>query len=123
LQVIAARFLDCLGLCIGHSSQFSGSIDKLIVSKSLSVGYLYSVAELKSGAYAKDTTNKSLHAMSTSAASNISVIHDNALPNALLGTIEYELPHVPPCFFHAGNQKPWRSGERPLAMRKRAEVH
>jgi TELO2-interacting protein 1 len=104
-QVIAARFFDCLGLCIGHSSQFSGSMDKLIVSKPLSIGYLYSVAELKSGAYSKDTTNISLHATSTSAASKISVIHDNALPNALLGTVEYELPHVPPWFFHAGSQK------------------
>ncbi|PWZ22883.1 hypothetical protein Zm00014a_010735 [Zea mays] len=103
--VIAARFFDCLGLCIGHSSQFSGSMDKLIVSKPLSIGYLYSVAELKSGAYSKDTTNISLHATSTSAASKISVIHDNALPNALLGTVEYELPHVPPWFFHAGSQK------------------
>uniref|UniRef100_A0A804QZ44 ARM repeat superfamily protein n=1 Tax=Zea mays TaxID=4577 RepID=A0A804QZ44_MAIZE len=103
--VIAARFFDCLGLCIGHSSQFSGSMDKLIVSKPLSIGYLYSVAELNSGAYSKDTTNISLHATSTSAASKISVIHDNALPIALLGTVEYELPHMPPWFFHAGSQK------------------
>ncbi|PWZ46088.1 MOB kinase activator-like 1A, partial [Zea mays] len=103
--VIAARFFDCLGLCIGHSSQFSGSMDKLIVSKPLSIGYLYSVVELKSGAYSKDTTNISLHATSTSAASKISVIHDNALPIALLGIVEYELPHVPPWFFHAGSQK------------------
>ncbi|ONM60117.1 ARM repeat superfamily protein [Zea mays] len=102
---IAARFFDCLGLCIGHSSQFSGSMDKLIVSKPLSIGYLYSVAELKSGAYSKDTTNISLHATSTFAASKISVIHDNALPNSLLGTVEYELPHVPPWFIHAGIQK------------------
>ncbi|PWZ12936.1 putative sphingolipid transporter spinster 3 [Zea mays] len=105
MACIAARFFDCLGLCIGHSSQFSGSMDKLIVSKPLSIGYLYSVAELKSGAYSKDTTNISLHATSTSAASKISVIHDNALPNALLGTVEYELPHVPPWFIHAGSQK------------------
>ncbi|KAG2550299.1 hypothetical protein PVAP13_9KG312978 [Panicum virgatum] len=104
--VTAARFFDCLGLCISHSSQFSGSMDKLIVSKPLSVGYLYSVAELKSGAYSKDTINSSLHATSTSAASSkISVIHDNGLSNAVLGTVEYELPHVPPWFVHAGSQK------------------
>jgi len=81
-------------------------MDKLIVSKPLSVGYLYSVAELKSGAYHKDTINSSLHATSTSAASSkISVIHDNGLSNAVLGTVEYELPHVPPWFVHAGSQK------------------
>ncbi|RLN15436.1 uncharacterized protein C2845_PM02G19050 [Panicum miliaceum] len=103
--VTAARFFDCLGLCISHSSQFSGSMDKLIVSKPLSVGYLYSVAELKSSPYSKDTTNSSLHATYTSAASKISVIHDNGLSNAVLGTVEYDLPHVPPWFVHAGSQK------------------
>ncbi|XP_062204924.1 uncharacterized protein LOC133906970 isoform X2 [Phragmites australis] len=103
--VIAARFFDCLGLCISHSSQFSGSMDKLIVSKPLSVGFLYSVAELKSGAYSKDMTHSSLHAKSTSAASKISVIQDNGLPNAILYTVEYELPHVPPWFVHTGSQK------------------
>nr|CAB3495166.1 unnamed protein product [Digitaria exilis] len=104
-KVIAARFFDCLGLCISHSSQFSGSMEKLIVSKPLSVGYLYSVAELKSGAYSKDMANNSLHATYTSAASKISVVHDNGLSNAILGTVEYELPHVPPWFVHAGSQK------------------
>lgn len=103
--VIATRFFDCLGLCISHSSQFSGSMDKLIVSKPLSVGYLYSVAELKGGAYSKDMTNSSLQATYTPAASKISVIHDNGLSNAILGTVEYELPHVPPWFVHAGSQK------------------
>ncbi|CAL4932443.1 unnamed protein product [Urochloa decumbens] len=103
--VIAARFFDCLGLCISHSSQFSGSMDKLIVSKPLSVGYLYSVAELKSGTYSRDTTNSSLHATYTSAASKISIIRDNGLSNAILGTADYELPHVPPWFVHAGSQK------------------
>lgn len=103
--VTAARFFDCLGLCVSHSSQFSGSMDKLVLSKPLSIGYLYSVAELKSGAYSKDTTNNSLRAISTSTASKISVIHDNGLANAILGTVEYELPHVPPWFVHAGSQK------------------
>jgi hypothetical protein len=104
-QVIATRFFDCLGLCLSHSSQFSGSMDKLIVSKPLSVGYLYSVAELKGGAYSKDTTDSSLQATYTPAVSKISVIHDNSFSNAILGTVEYELPHVPPWFVHAGSQK------------------
>ncbi|CAN6311770.1 unnamed protein product [Urochloa humidicola] len=102
---VAAHFFDCLGLCISHSSQFSGSMDKLILSKPLSVGYLYSVAELKSGAYSKDMNNSSLHTAYTSAAPKVSVIHDNGLSNAVLGTVEYELPHVPPWFVHAGSQK------------------
>ncbi|KAL6642631.1 hypothetical protein ACP70R_020812 [Stipagrostis hirtigluma subsp. patula] len=103
--VVAARFFDCLGLCISHSSQFSGSMDKLIVSKPLSVGFLYSVAELKSGLYSKDTSHSFQHANSSCTASKISVIQDNGLSNAILGTVEYELPHVPPWFAHAGSQK------------------
>lgn len=99
--VVAARFFDCLGLCISHSSQFSGSMDKLIVSKPLSVGYLDSVAELKSGAYPKDITHSCQHAPSAPTTSKISVIQDNGLPNGTHGTVEYKLPHVPPWFVHA----------------------
>ena len=104
-QVAAARFFDCLGLCISHSSQFSGSMDKLIVSKPLSLGYLYSVAELKSGAYLKDRSHSSQYATSSSIAPKISVIQDDGLSNAIHGTVEYELPHVPPWFVHASSQR------------------
>ena len=106
-QVVAARFFDRLGLCISHSSQFSGSMDKLIVSKPLSVGYLYSVAELKNGAYVNDTSHSShsQYATSSSAGPKISVIGDNGLPNAINGTVEYELPHVPSWFVHASSQR------------------
>ncbi|KAM0876372.1 hypothetical protein ACQ4PT_036217 [Festuca glaucescens] len=102
--VAAARFFDCLGLCISHGSQFSGSMDKLIVSKPLSVGYLYSVAELKSGAYPKYISHSSQHATSSSIAPKISVLRDDGSSNAH-GTVEYELPHVPPWFVHASSQR------------------
>lgn len=104
-QIIATRFFDCLGLSISHSLQFSGSMDKLIVSRPLSVGFLYSVADLKSGAWSKDTTHSFLHATSTSAASKISFVQDNGWSNATLSASEYELPHVPPWFVHSGSQK------------------
>ncbi|CAM0956048.1 unnamed protein product [Alopecurus aequalis] len=103
--VAAARFFDCLGLCISHSSQFSGSMDKLIVSKPLSVGYLYSVAELKSGAYLKGRSHSSQYDTSSSIAPKISVIQDDGLSNAIHGAVEYELPHVPPWFVHASSQR------------------
>jgi hypothetical protein len=104
-QVVAARLFDCLGLCISQSSQFSGSMDKLIVSKPLSVGYLFSVAELKSGAYPKDENYGFQHAMPASTATKISVIHDNGLPNTTHSSVDYELPHVPPWFVHVNSQK------------------
>ncbi|KAF0930817.1 hypothetical protein E2562_035397 [Oryza meyeriana var. granulata] len=103
--VVAARLFDCLGLCISQSSQFSGSIDKLIVSKPLSVGYLFSVAELKSGAYPKDENYGFQHAMPASTTTKISVIQDNGLPNTAHSSVEYELPHVPPWFVHVNSQK------------------
>lgn len=103
--VAAARFFDCLGLCISHGSQFSGSMDKLIVSKPLSVGYLYSVAELKSGAYPKDRSHSSQYATSSSIAPKISVVRDDGSSNAMHGTVEYELPHVPPWFVHSSSQR------------------
>uniref|UniRef100_A0ACD5TMG3 Uncharacterized protein n=1 Tax=Avena sativa TaxID=4498 RepID=A0ACD5TMG3_AVESA len=102
--VAAARFFDCLGLCISHGSQFSGSMDKLIVSKPLSVGYLYSVAELKSGAYPKDRSHSSQYATSSSIAPEISVVREDG-SSAMHGTVEYELPHVPPWFVHASSQR------------------
>jgi hypothetical protein len=79
-------------------------MDKLIVSKPLSVGYLYSVAELKSGAYPKSIGHNSQHATSSSVAPKISVIRDDGSSNAH-GTVEYELPHVPSWFVHASSQR------------------
>uniref|UniRef100_A0A0D9XMV1 TTI1 N-terminal TPR domain-containing protein n=1 Tax=Leersia perrieri TaxID=77586 RepID=A0A0D9XMV1_9ORYZ len=103
--VVAARLFDCLGLCISQSSQFSGSMDKLIVSKPLSVGYLFSVAELKSGAYPKDENYGFQHNIPASTSTKISVIQDNGLPYTTHNSVDYELPHVPPWFVHVNNQK------------------
>ncbi|XP_015697495.2 uncharacterized protein LOC102706507 isoform X2 [Oryza brachyantha] len=103
--VVAARLFDCLGLCISQSSQFSGSMDKLIVSKPLSVGYLFSVGELKSGAYPKDENYGFQHVMTASTTSKISVIQDNGLPNTTHSSVDYDLPHVPPWFVHVNSQK------------------
>ncbi|KAG8092661.1 hypothetical protein GUJ93_ZPchr0012g21605 [Zizania palustris] len=80
-------------------------MDRLIVSKPLSIGYLYSVAELKSGAYPKDVIHNIQHAPTASAATKISVIQDNGLPNTTHCPVEYELPHVPPWFVHVNSQK------------------
>jgi TELO2-interacting protein 1 len=80
-------------------------MDKLIVSRPMSAGFLYSVADLKGGAWSKDTTHNFLHATSTSTASKISFVQDNGLSNATLNAVEYRLPHVPPWFIHTVSQK------------------
>ncbi|RVW24030.1 hypothetical protein CK203_093046 [Vitis vinifera] len=48
LVIKAARFLDVFALCLSQNSVFSGSIDKLLLERPSSTGYLQSVAELKS---------------------------------------------------------------------------
>ncbi|XP_027913548.1 TELO2-interacting protein 1 homolog isoform X4 [Vigna unguiculata] len=49
--VEAARFLDLFAACLSHNSVFSGSLRKLTsTERSSALGYLPSIAELKSGA-------------------------------------------------------------------------
>ncbi|XP_020093536.1 uncharacterized protein LOC109713762 isoform X2 [Ananas comosus] len=102
--VNAACIVECLALSLSPNSQFSGSVDKLISSKPLSVGYLFSIAELKAGAHLKDLS----HGFDSfpSLASKISVIQDNDLHNPMhVHSSDYELPHIPPWFVHVGSQK------------------
>ncbi|XP_020262494.1 uncharacterized protein LOC109838460 [Asparagus officinalis] len=100
----AARFLECLRLSLSPSSQFSGPVDKLILSKPLSVGYLLSVAELKAGVLTGDASC-GIGAVARPV-SDLSVSEDkdsqHLLDNADTG---YELPHMPPWFVNIGSEK------------------
>lgn len=82
-------------------------MDKLIVSKPLSVGYLYSIAELKNNAYVKDTSRSShpQYATPSTTGSKISIIGDDGLQSGIHAKVEYELPHVPSWFVHASSQR------------------
>lgn len=95
----AARFLDFLMLSFGHNSQFTGSIDKLISSKPLSVGYLLSVAELKGGCLSRDSS----HAINDHALPLVSEMPMGS-PSENLGG-DYEFPRMPPWFLNVGSQK------------------
>lgn len=101
----AARFLDCLSLSLSHNSQFAGSVDKLISSKPLSVGYLLSVAELKAGILSSGASY-SIDNSAASINSKISLVQDKDFENPV-GNVnnDYEFPHMPPWFLHIGSHK------------------
>ncbi|GAY42440.1 hypothetical protein CUMW_066860 [Citrus unshiu] len=52
--VSAARFLDVFTICLGQNSAFTGSLDKLILARPSSTGFLHSIAELQAGAHLTD---------------------------------------------------------------------
>ncbi|XP_073101575.1 uncharacterized protein [Elaeis guineensis] len=101
----ASRFLDCLSLSLSHNLQFAGSVDKIISSKPLSVGYLLSVAELKAGILMSGSSHSIDHP-STSSNSKISLVQDNDFQNMAENVnCSYEFPHMPPWFLHIGNHR------------------
>ncbi|XP_077233092.1 ARM repeat superfamily protein isoform X1 [Tasmannia lanceolata] len=88
--ITASRFFDVLMLSMSHNSVFSGSVDKLILAKPHSVGYLQSVAELKSGTFLSSGDHTIIDAAP-------------AVVSSVPGY--YELPRSPPWFAHGGGQK------------------
>jgi len=104
MQVKAVRFLEFLRLSLSYNSQFSGPVDKLILSKPLSVGYLLSVAELKACTLSADAS----HGIGSvvQPVSEISVLKDKDLQHPVdnVGS-GYELPRMPPWFVNIGSQK------------------
>ncbi|XP_072963405.1 uncharacterized protein [Typha angustifolia] len=99
----AAKLFDCIGLSLSHSSQFAGSVDKLVLTKPLSVGYLFSVAELKAGAHLKDAS----HGLESAPASvsKVSFVEDTDLQSPVNVYSNYEIPHIPPWFVRDSSQK------------------
>ncbi|KAI5332614.1 hypothetical protein L3X38_022743 [Prunus dulcis] len=102
--VTATRFLDIFSVCMSQNSVFAGSLDKLIKSRSCSVVYLDSVSELKAG------TNITSDCLTIMAAvpqnSKIKDIQEKGIPYASNDAQKnYELPHMPPWFFHIGSRK------------------
>lgn len=89
---------------MSQNSVFAGSLDKLIKSRSSSVVYLDSVSELKAG------TNITSDCLTIMAAvpqnSKIKDTQEKGIPYASNDAQKnYELPHMPPWFFHIGSRK------------------
>ncbi|KAG0462233.1 hypothetical protein HPP92_020709 [Vanilla planifolia] len=103
-----ARFLDYLMLSLGHNAQFTGSINQLILSKTLSVGYLLSIANLKACSLSSDA-NRAIGVdalpLVTESRSSSSNMHN-----------DYEFPRMPPWFINIGSQKLYLSLARLLRL-------
>ncbi|KAI3496636.1 hypothetical protein L1887_39007 [Cichorium endivia] len=88
--VTAARFFDTLTLCLSQNSVFSGSLDKLLLERPSSVGYLRSITEMKATAFFSNVVES-----------------NNAYEDTNSCKIqnEYELPRMPPWFSSSGSRK------------------
>ncbi|KAJ0801990.1 putative armadillo-like helical protein [Helianthus annuus] len=84
--VAAARFFDTLTLCLSQNSVFPGSLDKLLLEKPASVGYLRSITEMKATSFFE---NEKKSAVESNAFEN---------PNSFKVQNEYDLPRMPPWF-------------------------
>ncbi|ESW25029.1 hypothetical protein PHAVU_003G002100 [Phaseolus vulgaris] len=104
--VEAARFLDLFAACLSHNSVFSGSLRKLTsTDRSSALGYLPSIAELKSGAnffnYSPSLINSGL-----SEVPKCRLIEEKSLENPVkTAQNKYELPRMPPWFSYVGSLK------------------
>ncbi|KAF5184034.1 Arm repeat superfamily protein [Thalictrum thalictroides] len=84
--ITASRFMEVLMLCLGQNSGFAGSLDKFILDRPSSVGYLHSIAELKFASHFSCT------------AKHLPIPLDSVHQN-------YEVPNMPPWFVYVGSQK------------------
>lgn len=91
----AARFFDTLTLCLSQNSVFSGSLDKLLLERPSSVGYLRSITEMKATSFIANEKKVSVSAYQE--------------PNSYKIQNEYDLPRMPPWFSSSGNQKLYKA--------------
>lgn len=92
----SAQFLDVLALCLSQNSVFAGSLEKNVVAKPSSSGFMHSLAEIRAVRAAgfdnlgsRENQNRRVHA--TESVKN-----------------EHQLPRMPPWFVYVGSQKLYR---------------
>ncbi|XP_070006196.1 uncharacterized protein [Nicotiana sylvestris] len=95
--VRSAQFLDVLALCLSQNSVFSGSLEKNVIAKPSSSGFMHSLAEIRAVRAAgfdnlgsRENQNRRVHA--TESVKN-----------------EHQLPRMPPWFVYVGSQKLYHS--------------
>ncbi|KAL9412505.1 hypothetical protein AB3S75_046018 [Citrus x aurantiifolia] len=103
--VSAARFLDVFTICLGQNSAFTGSLDKLILARPSSAGFLHSIAELQAGAHLTDFGQTFIGSV-PSGISKLTAIQEKPI-QCPWETIRktYEFPCTPPWFVTVGSQK------------------
>nr|KJB26971.1 hypothetical protein B456_004G269300 [Gossypium raimondii] len=106
--VTAARLLDVFALCLSQNSAFTGSLSKLVSTRSSSVGYLPSVDELKGLHIVGDS--EVLHSAASSKSSKLTGIHEIGKQHtAEARQANFELPRMPPWFVYVGGQKLYKA--------------
>ncbi|XP_071736555.1 uncharacterized protein [Rutidosis leptorrhynchoides] len=95
--VSAARFFDTITLCLSPNSVYSGSLDKLLLERPSSVGYLRSITEMKATAFIAYEKKPDVE---------YNAYED---PNSYKIQNEYDLPRMPPWFTSSNNQKLYQS--------------
>ncbi|MCE2055363.1 hypothetical protein HAX54_042481 [Datura stramonium] len=95
--VRTAQFLDVLALCLSQNSVFAGSLEKNVVAKRSSSGFMHSIAEIRA-VRAADSDNLGIRENQ-----NGRVHATEILKN------EHQLPRMPPWFVYVGSQKLYHS--------------
>lgn len=97
--VTAARFFDVLATCLGQHSVFAGSLEKLVLSRSSSRGYIHSVVELK---HQSHLTSEHQRAFTSAQHEGAQVKEIGYLQENIERS---ELPRMPPWFVNVGSQE------------------
>ncbi|MBA0555087.1 hypothetical protein Golob_014149, partial [Gossypium lobatum] len=106
--VTAARLLDVFALCLSQNSAFTGSLSKLVSTRSSSVGYLPSVDELKGLHIVGDS--EVLRSAASSKSSKLTGIHEIGKQHtAEARQANFELPRMPPWFVYVGGQELYKA--------------
>ncbi|WJX17050.1 hypothetical protein P8452_07005 [Trifolium repens] len=112
-----AKFLDVFAACLSHNSVFSGSLGKItLASQSSTVGYLPSIAELKSGS---NFVSRGLPLLNSGVCENPkSSLIDKKYVQEPVKTAQkkYELPRMPPWFSYVGSVKLYQPLARILRL-------
>ncbi|CAI0555532.1 unnamed protein product [Linum tenue] len=102
--VTAARLLDVFALCLSQNSVYTGTLDKLMSTRTSSISFLPSILELRGGPVSssyqnlKDNSRANVSDMSVSDGKKLEYSSET-LKNS------YELPRMPPWFVHVGSKK------------------
>ncbi|KAJ1440469.1 Armadillo-type fold [Sesbania bispinosa] len=113
----AARFLDVFAACLSHNSVFSGLLSKITsTNRSSTLGYLPSIAELKSGAnffsYGLPDISSGLREVPKH-----SLIEEKSTQEPVKNAQKnYELPRMPPWFSYLGSCKLYKPLARILRL-------
>ncbi|XP_059277396.1 uncharacterized protein LOC132031442 isoform X1 [Lycium ferocissimum] len=102
--VRAAQFLDVLALCLSQNSVFAGSLEKNVVAKRSSSGFMHSIAEIRAVGVADSDNLRSRENQTRRAHATESIKN------------EHQLPRMPPWFVYVGSQKLYHSVARILRL-------